>query len=247
MGGAFGVDVGGSSIKYAVVDSGSGQLLTPLSSIPTPQPGDVKQLVTAIAELARRAAPDMPAGVALPCVMRNGVAYTAANLHGSLIGANLQAPLRAAIGQNVACLNDADAAGLAEVRWGAARGVRGTVMVLTFGTGIGSALFIDGRLVPNTELGHMEVGGVEGELRASARVRTEEGLDWPQWSERVNTYLDAINRLFWPEMIVMGGGISGDFDEYGAMLRSRARVVPARLGPAAGVVGAAMAIAGPAA
>jgi polyphosphate glucokinase len=182
--------------------------------------------------------------VALPCVIRQGVACTAANLHGSLIGTNIQAPLRAAIGQPVACLNDADAAGLAEVRWGAARGVRGTVMVLTFGTGIGSALFVDGRLVPNTELGHMEVGGREGEQRASARARTDEHLDWLQWSERVSTYLDAINRLFWPELIVIGGGISRDFEQFGPLLRSRATLAPARLGPAAGVVGAAMAAAG---
>jgi polyphosphate glucokinase len=243
--GAFGVDVGGSSIKYAVVDTGSGRLLTPLAGIPTPQPGDTQQLVAAISELTRRAAPDMPVGVALPCVIRQGVAFTAANLHASVIGSSIQGLLRTAIGQRVTCLNDADAAGLAEVRWGAARGTRGTVMVLTFGTGIGSALFVDGRLVPNTELGHMEVGGIEGEQRASARVRSEEHLDWAQWCARVNVYLDAIDRLFWPEMIVIGGGVSKDFAEFGALLKSRATLVPARLGPAAGVVGAAMAVAAP--
>jgi polyphosphate glucokinase len=242
--GVLGVDVGGSSIKYGVVDAGSGKLLTVLEGIPTPQPGDAGQLVSSISALAHRVAPGMPVGVALPCVIRQGVVCTAANLHGSLIGTNIQVPLRAAVAQPVTCLNDADAAGLAEVRWGAARGTRGTVMVLTFGTGIGSALFIDGRLVPNTELGHMEVRGVEGEQRASARVRTEERLDWAQWCDRVNVYLDAINRLFWPELIVLGGGVSRDFAEFGSLLRSRATVVPARLGPAAGVVGAAMAATG---
>jgi polyphosphate glucokinase len=241
---AIGVDVGGSSIKYAAVDTTSGRLLTELAAIPTPQPADAGQLVSAISELARQTGPGLAVGVALPCVIRQGVVFTAANLHDSLIGIDIQAQLQRAIGQAVACLNDADAAGLAEVRWGAARGSRGTVMVLTFGTGIGSALFIDGRLVPNTELGHMEVGGVEGELRAAARVRTEEGLDWPQWCERVNLYLDAINRLFWPELIVIGGGVSRDFGEYGPLLHSRAPLVPARLGPAAGVVGAVMALAG---
>jgi polyphosphate glucokinase len=144
----------------------------------------------------------------------------------------------------VTLLNDADAAGLAELRWGAARGMRGTVMVLTFGTGIGSALFTNGRLVPNTELGHMEVDGVEGEQRASARVRGEEGLDWAQWAERVNRYLDAINRLFWPELIVIGGGVSENFAQFGPLLRSRAPVRAATLGASAGVVGAAMAVAG---
>ena len=116
-------------------------------------------------------------------------------------------------------------------------------MVLTFGTGIGSAMFIDGRLVPNTELGHLEVGGVEGEKRAAARVRTDEGLDWRQWSERVNVYLDAINALFWPELIVIGGGISEQYAHFGPLLRSRAALAAARLGPSAGVVGAAMAVA----
>jgi polyphosphate glucokinase len=186
----------------------------------------------------------MPFGVALPSVIRQGTIFTAANLDSSLIGFDMQAQLRVMSGQPVICLNDADAAGLAEVRWGAARGVRGTVMVLTFGTGIGSALFVDGRLVPNTELGHMEVGGVEGEQRAAARVRTAENLDWPQWCGRVNDYLDMINKLFWPELIVIGGGVSDSYAEFGHLLRSRATLAPAKLGAAAGVVGAAMAVAG---
>jgi len=244
MSGAFGIDVGGSSIKYGTVDTGSGRLLTALASIPTPSPADATTLVAAIADLTRTSAPDMPVGVALPSVVRNGVAWTAANLHPSLIGADIQGLLHAAIGQPVVCLNDADAAGLAEMRWGAARGTRGTVMVLTFGTGIGSALFIDGRLLPNTELGHLEVGGVEGEQRASARVRSEEGLDWAQWSDRVNAYLHAINALFWPELIVIGGGVSEHYAEFGPLLQSRAALAPARLGAAAGVVGAAVAVAG---
>src|SRR5690349_18972929 len=231
--GALGVDVGGSSIKYAVVDSSTGALLTTLSSIPTPQPCDAPRMIAAIADLARRVAPDMPLGVALPSVIRQGTIHTAANLDPSLIGLDIQSRLRAATEVTVACLNDADAAGLAEMRWGAARGARGVVMVLTFGTGIGSALFIDGRLVPNTELGHMEVDGVEGEQRASARVRTEEKLDWAQWSERVNAYLGMINKLFWPELIVIGGGVSDNYAQFGHLLRSRATLAPARLGPAA--------------
>jgi polyphosphate glucokinase len=241
---AFGVDVGGSSIKYGVVSGATGALLSDLASIPTPQPADAKRLTAAIADLARGAAPGMPFGVALPSVIRHGTICTAANLHPSLIGFDMQAQLRAITGQPVVCLNDADAAGLAEVRWGAARGTRGTVMVLTFGTGIGSALFIDGRLVPNTELGHMEVGGFEGEQRAAARLRTAENLDWPQWCERVNDYLGMINKLFWPELIVIGGGVSDSYAEFGHLLRSRATLAPARLGAAAGVVGAAMAVAG---
>jgi polyphosphate glucokinase len=130
------------------------------------------------------------------------------------------------------------------VHAGAAKGVAGTVMLLTFGTGIGSALFTDGKLVPNTELGHMEVGGAEGEQRASARVRTERNLGWPQWAGLVNEYLDAINRLFWPELIVIGGGVSEQWAQFRSLLRSRAELRVAHFGAAAGAVGAAMAAAG---
>jgi polyphosphate glucokinase len=241
---ALGLDVGGSSIKYAAVDVGSGRPLVPLASASTPQPATAERLIAALAELGGSAGTGVPVGVALPCVIRGGVIHTAANLDPSLIGLDAGRLLRERLGRPVMVLNDADAAGLAEVHAGAARGVAGSVMVLTFGTGIGSALFIDGRLVPNLELGHMEVGGVEGELRASARVRTDENLDWPAWAARVSEYLDAINRLFWPELIVLGGGISADYAQFGSLLRSRARVVPAQLGPAAGVVGAALAAAG---
>ncbi len=239
---ALGVDVGGSSIKYAPVDIEVGKVLTEVSSVPTPALAEA--LLNSIAALADALLPDGPLGIALPSVVRGGMVHTGANLDPALIGMNVEAILRKRLGRPVALLNDADAAGLAEVRWGAARDVRGTVMVLTFGTGIGSALFSDGRLVPNTELGHMEVDGFEGEQRASARVRTEEQLDWPQWAGRVNRYLDAINRLFWPELIVMGGGISENFHQYASLLRSQAPLRAATLGASAGVVGAAMAVAG---
>jgi polyphosphate glucokinase len=239
---ALGVDVGGSSIKYAPVNVGIGKVLTELGSVPTPPQAET--LLSSIAALANALLPGGPLGVALPSVVQGGVVRTAANLDPALLGMNVEEALRQRLGRPVAVLNDADAAGFAELRWGAARGVRGTVMVLTFGTGIGSALFTDGRLVPNTELGHMEVDGFEGEQRASARARTAEGLDWLRWAERVNRYLDAINRLFWPELIVIGGGISESFPQYSSLLRSRAPLRVATLGASAGVVGAAMAVAG---
>jgi polyphosphate glucokinase len=239
---AVGVDVGGSSIKYAPVDVSIGKVLTDLASVPTPP--QAEGLLASIAKLANTLLPDGPVGVALPSVILGGVVHTAANLDPMLLGMNVEAALRQRLGRPVKLLNDADAAGLAEMRWGAARGVRGTVMVLTFGTGIGSALFTNGRLVPNTELGHMEVGGHEGEQRASARVKTAEGLDWPQWAERVNSYLHAINRLFWPDLIVIGGGVSENYAQFSPLLRSRAPLRAAVLGPSAGVVGAAMAVAG---
>jgi polyphosphate glucokinase len=240
---ALGLDVGGSSIKYAPVNTRTGELQAPLASSPTPRPANAENLFDALAALAMRR-PGMPVGVALPSVIRRGVIHTAHNLHPSLVGVDGQAALTARLGQPVMLLNDADAAGVAEVRAGAGRDVAGSVMLLTFGTGIGSALFIDGRLVPNTELGHMEVGGEEGELRASARARSEQKLSWGEWALRVNEYLAAIDRLFWPELIVIGGGVSEHYAEFAPMLRSRAELRAAHFGAAAGAVGAALAAAG---
>jgi polyphosphate glucokinase len=201
-------------------------------------------LLEELARLAETQPPGTPLGVALPSVIRRGVIHTAAHLDPSLIGVDAGKVLSERLQRPVVLLNDADAAGVAEIHAGAARGVAGTVMLLTFGTGIGSALFIDGRLVPNTELGHMEVGGAEGEARASARARSEEGLDWPAWCERVNAYLDAINRLFWPELIVVGGGVTEHYAQFAPLLRSRAPLKCAAFGPAAGMVGAAFAAGG---
>ncbi len=241
---ALGLDVGGSSIKHALVATRSGRLQADLASTPLPRPCTAQNLIDALAALAAAQPANTPVGIALPSVIRHGVIHTAANLHPSLIGCDMQAALVQRLGGGVALLNDADAAGVAEMQAGAARGVAGTVMLLTFGTGIGSALFVDGKLVPNTELGHMEVGGAEGEQRASARVRTEKNLGWADWAVPVNEYLDAINRLFWPELIVIGGGVSEQYDKFGPLLRSRAELRVAQFGAAAGTVGAALAAAG---
>jgi len=239
-----GIDVGGSSIKYAPVEAGSGRLLRPLASVATPRQGMLDPLIQCLAQIAATTAPGASVGVALPSVVRNGVALTAANLHASLIGADVRSLLHAKLGQPVVFLNDADAAGIAEIRTGAGQGVAGTVVVLTFGTGIGSALFVDGRLVPNTELGHLEMNGREAEHQASARVRTDESLDWKQWSERVNDYLAYIHALFWPDLIIIGGGVSENFSQFGSLLRSPAQIRCAQLGAAAGTVGAALAASG---
>lgn len=240
---ALGLDVGGSSIKHALVDVASGKLQRELASVPTPQPATVHTLCDALVALAESSPSRAAVGVALPSVILHGVIHTAANLDDSLLGFDAGRELSARLRRPVALLNDADAAGLAESHFGAARGVRGAVMMLTFGTGIGSALILDGRLWPNSELGHMEVDGAEGEARAAARVRNEESLSWQQWSARVNRYLDAINRLFWPELIVIGGGVTENWAQFVPLLRSRAPLKPAALGPAAGVVGAALAAA----
>jgi polyphosphate glucokinase len=239
---AMGFDVGGSSIKYGLVDVHSGKPEGQLASAPWPQPPEPANLFDTLAALSA-VHPEAPVGVALPSVVQNGIVLTAANVNTALIGIDAGKELAWRVGRPVTVLNDADAAGLAEVRVGAARGVAGSVMVLTFGTGIGAAMFIGGTLVPNLELGHMELKGIEAEHYASARVRTAEGLDWEQWAGRVNDYLDVINRLFWPELIVIGGGVSDNYAFFGPLLRSRARLAPAQLGPAAGVVGAALAAA----
>lgn len=235
-----GVDVGGSSIKHGLVDS-DGRLSGPLLQTPTPRPARPDNLIASITALAASAPSGAALGVALPSVIRGGVIETAANLDPSLIGCPIVSRLAAATGRTVACLNDADAAGLAEVQWGAGKGVAGVVMVLTFGTGIGSGLFVDGRLVPNTELGHLQMGATEAEQRASARARTAERLDWPAWAQRVNEYLALIDALFWPELIVIGGGVVENYDRFAPSLRARAQLRPAQLGAAAGVAGAALA------
>jgi polyphosphate glucokinase len=203
----------------------------------------VTNLFDALAALAAQAPSGVPVGITMPCVIQHGVILTAANLDPSLVGCNAGPLLGQRLRRPVVLLNDADAAGLAEAHFGAARGVSGAVMMLTFGTGIGSAMIVDGRLWPNTELGHMEVGGFEAEARAAARVRSAEQLSWPEWAARVNRFLADINRLFWPELIVIGGGVTENWSEFGPLLQSLAPLRPAALGPAAGVVGAALAAA----
>jgi polyphosphate glucokinase len=230
---ALGLDVGGSSIKHALVDVASGQPQAGLASVPTPQPATAARLFETLVMLADAAPDGSPVGVALPSVILHGVIHTAANLDVSLVGRDAGRELHQRMSRPVSLLNDADAAGLAE----------GAVMMLTFGTGIGSALIVDGRLWPNSELGHMEVDGAEGEQRAAARNRSAENLSWGQWAARVNRYLHDINRLFWPELIVVGGGVTENWQEFGPLLQSRAPLRPAALGPAAGVVGAALAAA----
>lgn len=240
---AMGLDVGGSSIKHALVDLESGAPCAALASIPTPRPAVPAALVDALAGLAAQAPPGAPVGITLPSVIQQGVVHTGANLHPDVLGFDMAGALRQRMGHALTLLNDGDAAGLAEAHYGAARGVHGTVMVLTFGTGIGSALLVDGRLWPNTELGHMEVDGVEGESRAAARNRTDENLSWEQWAVRVNRYLAEINRLFWPGLIVIGGGVVENWAQFAPLLQSRAPLRRAALGPAAGVAGAALAAA----
>jgi polyphosphate glucokinase len=241
----LGIDVGGSSIKAGVVDVDAGRLVGDLISAPTPQPSTPSAMMPVFAGLAARLpGAQGPVGVAFPTVISHGIVRTAANIDKSWIGTDGKTLLEKALQRPVVFLNDADAAGVAEVTWGAGRGAQGTVIMLTFGTGIGTALFIDGRLFPNSELGHMELRGMEAEKWTSAHVRTAEKLDWPAWIERVNVYLEQMHALLWPDLFILGGAVSERYGEFAPLLRSQAQIRPAHFAGQAGVIGAALAAAG---
>lgn len=237
----MGVDIGGSGIKGAPVDTEIGELIGKRIRIPTPQPSKPKDVARVVGELVRQWKWTGPIGCTFPAVVQHGVVHTAANVDQSWIGANGQRLFEEETGQPVVLLNDADAAGIAEMTFGAGRDQQGVVLMLTFGTGVGSALFSDGVLVPNTELGHIEVRGKDGEDRASDRAREERGWDWEQWTKRVNEYLERLELLLWPDLIIFGGGVSKEWAEFGHLLKTKARIVPAELRNEAGIVGAALA------
>lgn len=237
----FGVDIGGSGIKGCLVDLDRGELVGERVRIPTPQPALPDPVYDVVGQIVGSFGWEGRIGVTYPGVMKSGVAYTAANMDHSWIGTDMAGGLEAVIPGTVQTLNDADAAGLAEMAYGAGRGQRGLVLMLTFGTGIGSALFIDGNLVPNTEFGHIEVDGEDGEKAASAAAREREGLSYPEWAARVDRYLDVLERGLWPDLVVVGGGVSKKAAKWVPLLSTRTRVVPAELLNDAGIVGAALA------
>jgi polyphosphate glucokinase len=237
----LGIDIGGSGIKAAMVDASTGSLLTDRVRVPTPTPSTPDAVATVVAELAKRFGPTPRAGSTFPAVIRRGVALSAANVDRSWIGVDVGSVLGRAVGAPVTVLNDADAAGLAEMRAGAGRGVTGTVLALTFGTGIGSALFIDGVLVPNTEFGHIELRGSEAEKVAADAVRDREGISWAKWGRRVQRYLRHLEMLLNPDLLILGGGASKRADQWVPELDVKTPVRVAQLLNNAGIVGAAMA------
>jgi len=240
---AFGIDIGGSGIKGAVVDTSSGTLLTKRVRIPTPHPSTPKAVAEVVATLLRDADWDGPVGATFPAVIQHGVARSAANVDKSWINTDVDAVFTEAApsASNVYILNDADAAGIAEARFGAAKDVRGVVIMLTFGTGIGSALLMDGVLVPNTELGHLELDGRDAEKRAAASARDDEKLSYKEWAKRVDRYMNHVQRLFTPDLFVVGGGVSKAAEKWVPLLHLDTPVKPAQLLNEAGIVGAAMA------
>lgn len=234
-------DVGGSFVKAGLVHIESGFVMGETLRRATPAGAAPEAVLELLVEMAHDLPSSGPVGLAFPAVAKQGVAWTAANIDKRWIGMNVQGHMQARLQRQVAFLNDADAAGIAEMTLGAGRGRAGTVMVITLGTGIGTALFVDGRLLPNTELGHLEVRGKEAEHRASAKVRADLDLDWVEWAAEVNEVLEAYHSLLWPDVFVIGGGVTENWQHFGSLLSSRAEIVPAAFGNDAGIVGAAMA------
>jgi polyphosphate glucokinase len=237
----FGIDVGGSGIKGAPVDTASGELLAERVRIKTPRPATPEAIVETAVEVVNEAGWQGPVGCGFPAVVKGGVVNTAANVDKAAIGFDLGAALERELDTRVSVVNDADAAGLAEMRWGAGRDRDGVVLMLTLGTGIGTSLFIDGRLVPNTELGHIEVRGKDAEHKAADSARKRDNLDWKQYAKRLDEYLHKIEDLLWPDLIVVGGGISKKSEKYFPHLTTRTKVVRAEMQNNAGIAGAALA------
>jgi polyphosphate glucokinase len=238
----LGIDIGGTGIKAAPVDTETGMLLAERIKLPTPQPAAPAAVADVVRELVTTFTWTGPAGITFPGVVDQGIVRTAANVDKAWIGTDARGLFGKATGLAAGVLNDADAAGLAEMRFGAGAAEQGTVLMLTFGTGIGSALFVDGVLVPNTEFGHIQVHGQEAEKRASELVREELELSWGKWAGRVDEYLAHMEMLLSPRLIIIGGGVSRKSDKFLQLLVSlRARVVPAAMHNDAGIVGAAMA------
>ncbi|MGW4792495.1 polyphosphate--glucose phosphotransferase [Nonomuraea sp. NPDC004297] len=235
----LGIDIGGSGIKGAPVDTKAGELVEDRLRIPTPEPSSPPAVAKVVKSIRAHFGWTGPVGVTFPGVVVDGVVRTAANVDPSWVGVDA-----ARLFGEATVLNDADAAGLAEMSFGCGRGHEGTVLVLTFGTGIGSALFVDGVLVPNTELGHLELHGKDAEHRASARVREDHEMSWDKWGERVEEYLKHVEMLFSPALIVIGGGVSKKADKFLPHVHIDTPVVPAALLNQAGIIGAAQAAAG---
>src|SRR5512135_1394131 len=237
----LGIDVGGSGIKGAPVDTQAGRLVAERVRIPTPPGAEPHPVAQVVAEIAQSFQWKGLIGIGFPAPIKNGVAMMAANVSPKWIGVNGDDIFTQITGCDCTLINDADAAGLAEMAFGAGRGQMGTVIMLTLGTGIGSAVFFGGRLLKNTEFGHIEIEGVEAESRASSAAKDREDLSWKKYAKRLDVYLRMMEKLFWPDLFIVGGGISKDSDKFLPHLTVEVPVVPALLLNEAGIIGAAMA------
>jgi polyphosphate glucokinase len=237
----LGIDIGGTGIKGAPVDLDKGTLAADRFRIPTPPGGSPGDVAKVVGEIVAHFDTTGPVGCTFPAVMQHGVALTAANVDKSWIGTDAQALFESEVKRPFVVVNDADAAGIAEVEHGAGRDQPGTIVLITLGTGIGSALFTEGVLVPNTEFGHLEIRGKAAEERASEKAREEHDLGWGKWAKRVNEVLSHIEALLCPDLFIIGGGVSKKSEKFLPLLEVRAKVVPAQLLNEAGIVGAAIA------
>lgn len=238
----LGIDIGGSGIKGAIVDIEKGEFVGERHRIDTPQPAKPDPVAKVVAEIVKHFDYSGPIGITFPSIMQNGVALTAANVDNDFIGVNISELIQNETGLPTITLNDADAAGIAEVEFGAGKGHRGSVIVLTLGTGIGSAMFRRGILYPNSELGHIFLkSGIEAENFAAGRIRDEQDLSWKKWGKRVNEVFQHIDFIFSPDLIIVGGGVSKKYEKYFPYIKIKADLVPAELRNDAGIIGAAMA------
>jgi polyphosphate glucokinase len=242
---ALGIDVGGTGIKAAVVDVASGQLVTERIRERTPQPATPEAVLEVVVDVVRRLeatgmlTPGTPGGAGFPSVIRAGRAMTATQLDHSWIGAPVQQLLEQRLGRPMVVLNDADAAGVAEIAHGAGQGQLGVVLLLALGTGIGTALFVDGQLVPNMQLGHVEFHGRDAETRLSSAARTRRKIGWRRWGREFNELLAQYEEYLWPDLIILGGGMAKEFSKYKKFLKTSAPLAAAAMGNTAGIVGAA--------
>ena len=237
----LGIDIGGSGIKGAPVDVEKGVMLTERYRIPTPQPAKPKPVAKTVAEIAQYFEWDGPIGCGFPAAVQHGITRTASNVDNKWIGTNAAALFSKATGCQVKVINDADAAGLAEMAFGAGKGRKGVVLLVTIGTGLGTSLFTDGVLLPNTELGHIEIDCEDAELMASDAARQRDELSWKKWGKRLDTYLDRMEQLLWPDLIILGGGVSKKHEKFMPYLTVQAEIVTAQTFNEAGIIGAALA------
>ena len=238
----LGIDVGGSGIKGAPVNTKKGELLTPRYRIPTPEGAKPKDVANVVADIAAHFNWNGPIGCGFPAAVQQGIARTAANIDKAWIGKDITRLFAKISGCQVRVINDADAAGLAEMSFGAGKGRGGVVLIVTIGTGLGTSLFTDGVLLPNTELGHIEIGCEDAELKASDAARQRDDLSWQKWAKRFDTYLNALEKLIWPDLIILGGGASKKHEKFFPFLTVQAEVVPAATLNEAGIIGAALAV-----
>ncbi|NYF99481.1 polyphosphate--glucose phosphotransferase [Janibacter cremeus] len=238
---ALGIDIGGSGIKGAPVDLDKGRFTEDRLRIATPEEATPDAVCDIVEQIAQHFSldTDVPLGITLPAVVTHGVVCSAANIDRSWVDLDADTLFGERLGRPIHLVNDADAAGVAELHHGAAKGHKGLVVLTTLGTGIGSALIMDGVLVPNTELGHLEIDGYDAETRAAESVRDREGLDWQQWAQRLQTYYARLESLLRPDLIVVGGGVSKQADQFLPLLDLRTEIVPAKLRNKAGIIGAA--------